>query len=462
MKIKNKLSLHFTLVSSTILLIVMVILYFSFYKFLQIDFFSRLHDRIDIATRLYIEADEQSRSALTSIREKYQEKIPGEVIRIYDGSNDAAFILEDKQYWSDQIINRVRLDGEIQYSDKGRYVTGKHYIDEQGGDFVILATARDPGRISQLNNFAYIMAVVFLLSVILVFSAGRWFAEKALFPINRIISQIRDINASNLDTRVNVSLENDEIGLLARNFNHLLSQLETSFELQKAFVANTSHELRTPITTIIGEAEVALNQTRSIDEYRLVIKSILTESVLLNDTISGLIDLAQVDINFSRAPLISVRLDDLIWELRDYWAGKLYNNALQVRMNDLSPEDSSLIINANKTLLYIVFNNIIGNAFKFSGNKPVECKLLTPPGFVVVQIKDTGIGIQADEKEKIFSAFYRAESASEYSGTGIGLYVTQKIMEMLKGAIDVSSLPGAGTTVTLEFPTSNVQELIKE
>ncbi|MXV15000.1 sensor histidine kinase [Hufsiella ginkgonis] len=453
MKIKNRLSLYFTLVSSTILLIVMTVIYLSFYKFLQIDFFNRLKDRISIATRLYIEADEQSRADLTRVREKYQEKIPGEVIRIYDGGNDAAFIPDDKQYWPDNIINEVRENGDIEYSERGRYAVGMHYKDEHG-DFVILASAQDPGRIGQLNRFKFIMASVFFLSIILVFSIGRWFAEKALSPINGLVAQLQKISATNLDTRVNVTQENDEIGLLARNFNHLLEQLQHSFELQKTFVANASHELRTPITSMIGEAEIALKQERSAGEYRAVIRSTLAESEKLNETITGLIDLAEVDVTFGRAQLVPIRVDDLVWELEEYWSKKLFRHALRVKMDRVSSDEASLIIQANKALLSIALNNLVGNAFKFSNNKPVSFTLETGNGLVKIKIQDKGIGIIHEDRERIFDAFYRSETAADYPGNGIGLYVTNKIVRMLKGEIGVLSIAGSGTVITLQFPNS--------
>jgi signal transduction histidine kinase len=450
MKIKNRLSLYFTIVNSIILVLVMAATYLSFYKFLQIDFFNRIKDRISIATRLYIEADEQSRADLSKIREKYQEKIPGEIIRIYDSGNDAAFIPDDKQYWSDNIINQVRENGDIEYSEKGRYVVGIRYIDHED-NFVILASAQDPGRIRQLNQFMGIMAAVLLLFVLLVFSISRWFSKKTLSPIDKLIQQLQKINADNLDRRVHVTQENDEIDLLAKNFNQLLGQLENAFELQKAFVINASHELRTPITSIIGEAEVSLNQARTTNEYRSIIHSILMESEKLNDTISGLIDLAQIDVHFSRAVLAPIRIDDLIWELEEFWSKKVYPGALNVKMDNLSLNETSLIINANKALLTIALNNVISNAFKFSDNKPVGCTLEVHANFICIKIKDRGIGMEHDDQKKIFDAFYRSEKSFGYAGTGIGMYITSKIIQMLKGDIKIFSVPESGTIVTLMF-----------
>jgi signal transduction histidine kinase len=431
------------------MLLMMLMIYLSFYKFSQIDFANRLKSRISIATRLYI-AGEQSGAERLKMRIKFQEKLPGEVIGIYNEKNEAVLIPGSKPHWPDKIISKVRRNGSIEYSDNGRYVVGVQYKNADD-DFVVLAMARDPERIRRSEQFGLVMAVAFLLSILLLFMAGRWFAAKSLSPIGKLVGQMQNISAHSLDTRIAIRQEDDEIGFLAKNFNQLLGQLEKAFELQRAFVANASHELRTPITSIIGETEVALNQDRQPEEYRAVMQSILSESVRLNDTISGLIDLAQVDYNSIRATLVPIRIDDLVWELRDYWGKRLYPNALLVVMDDIPANESSLIIRANRALLTIALNNIIGNAFKFSGNKPVTCTLEAQENYLRVRIADSGIGMSAGEQARIFEAFYRSQRSAAYSGSGIGLYVTQKIAALFNAEINVASVLNNGTVVTVQF-----------
>jgi signal transduction histidine kinase len=175
------------------------------------------------------------------------------------------------------------------------------------------------------------------------------------------------------------------------------------------------------------------------------------ESERLNETITGLLELAQVDMNFTQAALSPVAIDDLIWELQDYWTKKLGKNLFNVSILELPEDQESLSISANRSLLLIAFNNIIGNAFKFSNDQPVTCSLYADAHCIKVYISDLGIGILEEEKEKIFNSFFRGTNASSIRGNGIGLYVTSKIISLFNGIISLISKPGDGTTFVIEF-----------
>ncbi|MNS23506.1 Alkaline phosphatase synthesis sensor protein PhoR [compost metagenome] len=221
--------------------------------------------------------------------------------------------------------------------------------------------------------------------------------------------------------------------------------------MQRTFVANASHELRTPITTIIGEAEVGLKRTRDEEEYRAILKSIIADADKLKDTITGLMELAQVDMDFTRAKLTPIRIDDLLWELQDYWGTKLKAPLLKVSISKLPKDERFLIINANKSLLVIAFNNIIGNAFKFSENNPVECELFADEITMQIKFIDQGIGVDENDRKKVLEPFYRSKNAEKYPGSGIGLYVTRKIIELFKGTVSILSASGKGLIVSISF-----------
>ncbi|TZF83615.1 HAMP domain-containing protein [Pedobacter sp. BS3] len=450
MKIKDRLSLYFTLLCGGIMVGAMIVIYFVFSSSMKNEFSHRLKDRTMVAARLYLEADEISSDSLDKIRERYLIKIPGEVIRIYDSRNAAAFIPDKQQYWDQRIIEEVRKKGYIQYSDNTRQVVGIYYHDNQG-NFVILASASDAETVWRLNRLVRVMALVFVLVSILIFISGRWLARKMLSPLQVLIKKIRDIRVSSLDTRIYVSNQHDEIGMLAQDFNHLLDHLQNAFEMQRTFVANASHELRTPVTTITGQADVALLKERNVDEYKQVLQAILAEADVLQETISGLMELAQIDMNFTAATFSDIRIDDVVWQLQDEWNSKQEKPLLLVEMNDLPSEEERLTIQATKTLLVIAFNNIIGNALKFSNHQPVTLSLTIAGDIIEIAIRDQGIGIRESDITHLFEPFYRAPNARTYSGSGIGLYVTGKIVHLFRGTIQVSSVVHEGTVITVRF-----------
>jgi signal transduction histidine kinase len=450
MKIKNRLALHFTLLSSGLLLIVMLSMYWAFADFFRTDFYDHLTDRAKVAAQLYLEADEISSDSLNHVREHMLEHLPGEVIRVYNANNLASFIKDQQQYWSIKTIEEVRRQKYMTFKEGSRQTVGIYYHDNQG-NFVILTSAYDIHGHQRLMGIIRIMLIVFILVNSVLFFIGRWYAQEALLPIDKLIRQMKKITASNLHLRVDEGAGKDEISTLAQNFNGLLAHLQNSFELQQTFVANASHELRTPVTSIIGEIEVALHKSRDAADYEQVLNSVLTDAGRLSETISSLMELAQTDMEYTRAQHDPVQVDELLWEIQHYWATSPGKPQLQLQIDHLPEEQEMLLINANKTLLKIALNNIIGNAFKFSGNQPVICRLFADDKEITITIKDNGIGIPQIDQEKIYTPFFRSANGRTFNGNGIGLYVTYKIIYLFKGTIEVKSAVDKGTTFVISF-----------
>ncbi len=455
MKIKNRLSLYFTLISSGVLLAVFIAIYFSFVLVFSNDFYTHLKERATVTARLYLEADEMPTDSLNKVHERYLNELPGEVIRIYNSDNHAAFIQDKMQYWPVSTINRVRKTGYLQLMEKDRQGVGIYYQDNQG-NFVILVSASDAEGLRRLKQMRAIMLFLFISVSLSLFLIGRWFAKEALLPLNKLVKQMQKIKATNLSLRVNEGRGKDEISELALNFNRLLEHLENAFEMQKTYIANASHELRTPVTSIIGEIEVALYHPRSREDYELLLKSILNDSEKLKETISSLMELAQVDADYTISKQADVRIDDLIWELQKYWNEKQGKGTLDIVMQQLPEDEAQLTMSVNRQLLVIALNNIIGNAFKFSRYEPVQLTLIADRERIQIQVKDQGIGIPEASRNQVFNPFFRSENAYGFLGSGIGLYVADKIVKLFGGQISFTSAAGAGTVFTVEFKSPQI------
>ncbi len=451
MKIQNRLSIYFTLISCGALLLVLLAVYFSVFTFFRIDFNQRLSDRVELAAKLYLEADEVGPEELDVVQRKYLERLPDEVIRIYNERNKAAFNASNGIYWTDNIIEQVRKDGKIEYEEGDRQVIGKFFRDNQG-DFVILASAVDRSFHRRLTAIAYLTLIVFICFSGVLFFAGQWFAKKALLPIKNIIDQMHQIGSRNLHKRIDDVKNKDEIAELISNFNHLLERLENAFELQQSFVANASHELRTPLTSIMGEADVALEKKRTPEEYEQILRSISADAMRLREIITSLMELAQVDFNYTLTELAPVRLDELVWELNDVWTERKGPDMLKPSFVDLPEDENDLVIPANKALLYIAINNIIDNAFKYSDDNPVLLQFKVDQDFISITFTDQGPGISMHEAENIFKPFYRIKRTQNVYGSGVGLYIAAKIVSLFKGDIKVMSNGLNGSSFIISFP----------
>lgn len=450
MKIKNRLALYFSLISTVTLLIALAIILLIFNSFAKSDFYGRLVDRAKVAAQLYLEADEISPDSLSHVRERNLKQLPGEVTRFYDDRNTASFIRDRQQYWDSNVINMVRKGKQVEFTEGNRQTVGIYYNDNQG-NFVILTSAVDIQGHRRINDLIEIMLIMIVWVVAGLFFIGRWFAKKALEPIDDIIGQMQQVRASNLSMRINEGNGKDEISELAQNFNRLLKHLDNAFEVQQTYVVNASHELKTPVTSIIGEIEVALNKKRPNEEYEQILRSVLNDAENLNETITGLMELAQVDMSYTRAELGPVAIDELVWELADHWNNKMGKGLFAVSIQHLPDDPEKLQIPANKALLIIALNNIISNAYKFSDKHRVQCDLYADNTHIRIAINDKGVGIPAEELEKVFQSFYRATNVKDYKGNGIGLYITGKIISLFNGTINATSEPGKGTSITVSF-----------
>jgi len=447
MKIKDRIALYFTLISTSMLFVVLCTVYFTFMKFLEADFFERLTDRTMVTAKLYLEADEISRDALNTVRHKYLQKLNSEVIRVYDKKNKATFIGDTAQYWTPATIDQVRRKGRLKYTDGQRQVVGIYYKDNQG-DFVILASADDQGSHNRLDKLLKIMIFIFILISIVVLLLSRWIAHKMLKPLQKFMLEVKQASAQNMEFRVEENNSKDEINLIAQSFNHLMNELEQAFILQKTFIANASHELRTPVTRIMMTAELALSKERDLAAYQKMIASMLEDAEKMEHIITGLVALAKMELDLINSQLVPIRLDDLISKIQTEWKSQ---KNLDLKITYTVPFESKPQILANAVLLQIALDNIISNAFKFSNNQKVNIDVDAIENDFLIHITDSGSGISAVDQAAIFKPFYTRAKEQSLHGEGMGLYMAQKIIDLLKGEITITNLEQGGCTFTVRL-----------
>jgi signal transduction histidine kinase len=445
MSIRDRLTLYFTVISSGLMLLVVATVYLLFQRSNTEDFYRELQERARIAAEVYLEADEISAEALQKIHDQFIASLPGETIRIYDSNNQPVFIPAPGNNWPSNTINQVRSNKSLRYIEGRRQVAGIRYDDNQGS-FVVLVSAEDTAGHARLQQLFRILAGIFLGQLVIQFFLGKWFAGKTLRPVQRVNEQVNNITANDLHLRVHAEDKKDEFNTLAANFNLLLDRLEHAFDVQKMFVANASHELMTPLTTIIGEIEVVLNREREKQEYKGVLESTLTEAGRLQSIVENLLHLSNPASEMSAT---EIRVDEWLDNSIDYFRRESMSPILL--LPGLIPNPATtLCIRGNEALLQIALHNILRNAVKFSDGQTVEVQLSLQNGQINIAVTDRGKGISANDLPSIFEPFYRGDS-SRYRGNGIGLYIASRIIENHGGHINVVSTPGHGSTFNIRF-----------
>lgn len=241
MKIRDRLALNFSLISSAVLFGILSVIYLSSYSLLKSDFYDHLNDRAKVAGQLYLEADEISSDSLEHVRDRFLAKLPSEQLGIYDEKNKS-FISNQRLYWSKDVLEKVREKKHLEFSTGRRQTVGIYYIDNQG-NFVILVSAISKQNYKRLHTLLQIMIVLFIVVNGMFFFVGRWFAKRSLMPIQGLIKQMQLIKVNNLHLRVEEGKGKDEITELAQiNPHFFFNTLNTiySYTLSDGDVARTA------------------------------------------------------------------------------------------------------------------------------------------------------------------------------------------------------------------------------
>lgn len=454
--IRSRLALQFTAIFAVILSLVFVTVYELSAISSRVAFRNELKDRAITAAEVFLAGDNLTKSRFNQIQKRYEVKLPDEVIRAYNKMNQPVFINDTPRFWNSDMIDEVRLRKEFFFQAGNRVCCGIYYHDNQG-DYVIISSAIDSRSRQRLGSLELVLVLAFLITLAIVYYSGQWFALTALRPILLVIKEVQGISASNLHMRVDEGNGQDEISELAVTFNNLLGRLENSFDMQKSFVSNASHELRTPITAFIGEIEVTLGRERKPSEYEEALNRLLEQAERLKEITNSLLDLAYTGSKIDDKE--EVRIDELLWDLKKHFDEKAGTHIIDMQMKNLPEEQGLLIIPGNRQLLFIALGNIMSNAIKFSGGEKVTCALNFRNKKLYIQIQDKGIGIDKAALSRIFQPFFRAENARTFGGQGIGLSLSEKIISLHQGEITIDSEVSRGTSFTIIFHSEYQQSV---
>ncbi len=319
---------------------------------------------------------------------------------------------------------------------------------------VIIEVATKPQKLSEIfPNLKYIL--IFIVPVFLLVSVvlGNLLIGRTFRPIELLLDQISSIKAKNLSQRVTVHNPNDELGQITLQINQLLDRLETSYNQVAQFTSDASHELKTPLTILRGEVEVALRDKRDSNEYKHTLEVVLSEILNIQGMVENLLLLAKVEniqeLTNKEIVYVDEVLSDVVTELKVLASKKHITLNLEIK--------DPLSQLGNPSLIKIIFKNIIENSIFYSeDNSKVNITLFNETNQAYVVIEDFGIGMEQATLKNIFEKFYRADSsrAKHTGGTGLGMSLVQKIAAIHDIEVSITSQKSIGTKVTLKFTNS--------
>ncbi|MFO7616898.1 MAG: ATP-binding protein [Bacteroidales bacterium] len=453
MKIRDKITLQILATIGIILFVAFATIFLSFSRYRAEDFYRRLEAKAQAVGQMLVEIDEIDASLLSKMEQNNPSRLHNEHILIFNLDNTPVFSNDERhQINLSQADLRAAGFGNGVRKRQGNFeIAGTSY---QGGEstLIVFVAAEDIFGFRKIVSLRNILLLVFALSIITTTIAARILAGRALQPIRTVISQVDAIGVANLNARVNAGSGRDEVALLASTFNKMLERLEGSFRMQKDFIGNASHELKTPLTVITGELEVMLMQDRTSEEYKSTMRSVLEEISNLNDLSERLLMLAQASSATSRLHFSEVRVDDLVWQARSELLKRDCSCTVLFEMLDFIDDEKYFLVKGSEFLLKTAVINLMENGCKFSYNQAVKVQLSMAPERIILDFNDNGPGIPEEEIPKIFEPFYRSAAAGKVRGHGIGLALTQRIISLHNGTIAVRCGEGNGTNFRVVLP----------
>ena len=444
MKIRTSLTLTFFLIVIVILSIVSIAIYFFSSEYREQEFYTRLRNKAENTAKLLIEVEEVSTELLRRIEKGNPVNLPNERIQIFNFKNEELYSSDtgDLIPVDTSLLQEIRLENEVRFRYNDYEVLGFMFAYDFDR-FTVVAAATDIYGFKKINNLKNILLTVLVISLFLVSVAGWIYAGRILKPISNLVDEVGKISGASLNLRLKVKEgKQDELTKLAQRFNLMLDRLEAAFLAQKNFIANASHELRTPITAIAGEIEVALLQPRTREDYIRVLNSLLEDTRNLGDLTTQLLLLAQTSSADHQPKFKRIRVDEVLWEAKGdlMRANKVYNIQIQfdIQVND----EDALMIWCDEHLVKTVFINLMDNGCKYSPDHTVVVTLRSGRGFLLIDFVNHGTGIAIEETEKIFAPFIRGANSRNIKGYGIGLSLASQIMKLHRGGISMENTDG--------------------
>ena len=339
-------------------------------------------------------------------------------------------------------------------------------VDPQDGDSPITFNV-DPKalfpqfeqEIQETKEDFLLRSVIATTIIILLSSVCTYFlTKKTLTPLQKLTSEVSQIQAQNLSTQLAVPNSKDEIAQLTSSFNEMLARLDNAFSTQKQFSANAAHELRTPLAVLQTNLEVfEKKQEPEIVEYRQLFTMIKEQTARLSQLVGTLLDMT----NLKSVPRTDqVALEELVDEVFCDLDPVAEKAGISIHFNDSANQNLHTDVTGSYVLLYRAVYNLVENAIKY--NRPhgsVSVSVKQERGQAMVLVTDTGIGISPENQKKIFDPFFRVDKSRSRAmgGAGLGLALVDSIAREHGGSVKVLESNEKGSIIALMLPVSSLE-----
>lgn len=457
MPVRLRITLLFSVLVFLILGLVCVGIYYFSYQARINTIKIRLTNRAITTAKLLSQREIFDQSLVRKIDSFTTIALKNKTVQAYTYQNDKIYnysdVPGDTLHVAEEILSNARKNGSVFFLSGNKEAVA-YYHQTSSPRMVVISAAEDVDGRETLSGLLNILVISFLAGNLLVLVAGYLFSKGLLLPIKKISEDVVEISAQNLTRRIKTGKSKDEWYQLSSTFNELLDRLQESFELQRRFIANASHELSTPLTSVSSQLEVAMQRQRDADDYLKVMQSVYQDVQHMSKLTQTLLQFAKASGSKGGLEIDLIRMDEIVLKLPSEVSKTNSTYTVKLQFQDLPEEEERLLVFGNEALLFSAIKNIVVNACKYSDNHTSYVCLQVTKKEVVVQISDNGIGIPKEELANIFEPFYRVDENRKAGGFGLGLSLAERIIKIHKGVIEVTSEVNKGTCFSITLPAA--------
>ena len=457
MPVRTRITLLFTMIVFIILIIVCSSIYYFSYTNRVKNSKARLTNFAVTTGSLLSHTESFGHELMQKIDSSTTVALINKTVEVFDEHYNKIYAYSDRKSDSlvigPEILDEAKNKGNIYFTSSDREVIAYQYSSNRFKAVIVVAAFDKEGE-DGLQRLRFVLLSSFLAGMLIAAAGGYWFSKSLLKPVKKIADEVHEISAQNLTRRIQAGEGTDEWSYLSGTLNELLNRLQESFEIQGRFIANASHELSTPLSSISSQLEVSLQRDRDANEYRRVMQSVYQDVLQLNKLTQTLLEFAKASGTASGLDISLVRMDEILLQLKSEIIKLNKQYTVMLDFFNLPEEEEGLLVLGNEALLLTAIKNIVINACKYSTNKLAKIKLSVAQQKIVIEIADDGRGIAEADLENIFQPFYRAQNDFSVKGSGLGLSLAYRIIKLHKGSIETISAINKGSVFTIYLPAA--------
>lgn len=446
MTLKNRISLLVSLLFTILFGLASTLIFFLYSNFRKEEFRDRLEIKAYSNIKLLVDVKEIDNQLLKLIDQNSINKLYDEKTLVFDSNYKLIYssIDDAKINWSVDDLKYLKKNKTF-FKQQGDYEVYGVFYDNKDRDFYALISATDDFGKRKLLFLRYTLVASYLFFTCLCWILTSFTIKKIMSPLNTFHQRIKDINENNLETRLASKSTNNEIDLIANEFNYMMDRIEISYQKQKEFTANASHELRTPLSRIISQIENMISDPNTSVKGQNFLKTILTDVNQLTELINSLLILSKIDNKkYENAQLH--RMDEILFSSIEKLNRSFPDFVILFEIEENEDLDTVLEIKGNKKLLEVALSNVLKNACVYSDNKQAKVKISSENHNLIISVSNTGNILNENEQKNLFQPFMRGENAKGTLGFGLGLRIVQRILTLHNATITYS-VPNINTNL---------------